>query len=265
MDVSDVLRDRMHAPAGLQQMVGASIAVHVMLAAALILTSGSWLGRARQAPVPVMTISLGGGGGPQVGGMTTMGNRPVQVAQPPEEKPKPEPVRPPAAVRPEMTLPNPKARPTKAQPAPIVKQAPEGARGTTPTKGAQTAFGSTVAATNSPRGQGFGLASGGGPGSGSTLDVADFCCPDYLFTMIERIRSVWNNNQGATGQCVVKFTIQRDGSLVNPTVERTSGNATLDLAAQRAIYMTATRKLPPLPDQFPNPTLTVHLNFQYQQ
>jgi hypothetical protein len=36
----------------------------------------------------------------------------------------------------------------------------------------------------------------------------------------------------------------------------------LDLAALRAVV--GTRTLNPLPAPFPNPTLTVHLNFQYQ-
>ena len=36
MDVTDVLRDRMQTPAGLQRMVAVSVAVHVALAAALI-------------------------------------------------------------------------------------------------------------------------------------------------------------------------------------------------------------------------------------
>jgi TonB family protein len=161
-----------------------------------------------------------------------------------------------------MTIPRPNARVTKATPGPQVKQAPTDARGRTPTKGAQTSAGSSVAETGT-RGQGFGLSSGGGPGSGSMLDVADFCCPDYLFVMIERIRGAWVQNQGASGQSRIKFTIQRDGTLVSPQVESSSGNATLDLAAQRAVAMT--RKLPPLPDAFPNPTLTVYLNFIYQQ
>src|SRR5262249_46170133 len=150
---------------------------------------------------------------------------------------------------------------TKATPGPVVKQAPDEARGRTPTRGAQTTAGSSVAQTGT-RGQGFGLSSGGGPGSGSTLDVADFCCPDYLFTMIERIRSVWVQTQGAGGEVVVAFTIQRDGTLSSGKIDRSSGNPTLDIAAQRAIAMT--RKLPPLPEAFSNPTLTVHLNFQYQ-
>jgi hypothetical protein len=35
------------------------------------------------------------------------------------------------------------------------------------------------------------------------------------------------------------------------------------LNAQRAV--TLTKQLPPLPEAFPNPTLTVHLNFEYQR
>jgi TonB family protein len=260
MEVTDILRDRMRTPAGLERMVAMSVGVHVAVAVALLLSPGQWITRPITTPKTVMNISLGGGG-PQTGGMTQMGGRPVQVQTPPEEM-KREAIRPPAAKTPEMTLPKPGARVTKATDAPAVKQAPDDARGRTPTRGAQTAAGSSVAETGT-RGQGFGLSSGGGPGTGSSLDVSDFCCPDYLFTMLERIRTVWNQNQGSSGQVMVKFTIQRDGTLTSGQVERGSGNPTLDIAAQRAIAMT--RKLPPLPDAFPNPTLTVHLNFQYQQ
>ncbi len=142
-----------------------------------------------------------------------------------------------------------------------MKQAPDEARGRTPTKGAQITPGTAVAETGA-RGQGFGLSTGGGPGAGSTLDVADFCCPEYVATMVERIRSVWVWRQGAAGQTLVKFTIQRDGTTTAYEVERSSGSPVLDLAALRAVAQT--RKLPPLPSQFPNPTLTVHLNFEYQ-
>jgi len=159
-----------------------------------------------------------------------------------------------------MTLPT-KAPAKNAAKAPDIKQAPDEARGRTPTKGAQIAFGSAIADTGA-RGQGFGLSTGGGPGSGSTLDVADFCCPEYVATMVERIRSVWVWRQGSSGQVLVKFTIQRDGRTTDYQVERSSGSPVLDLAAMRAIAQT--RTLPPLPAQFSNPTLTVHLNFEYQ-
>jgi TonB family protein len=262
-EVSDVLRDRMQTPAGLQRMLTASVAVHVGLGAALMYAPNGLLKRRADIPPTVMTISLGGGGaGPENGGMTTMGGKPVQTAVPPEELPKREAVRPPAAATPEMTVPLPNAKPAKAAPpAAPVKHAPDEARGRTPTRGAEATPGSTVADTG-VRGQGFGLSTGGGAGTGSSLDVADFCCPEYIAIMVTRIRSAWNQNQGATGQTLVKFTIQRDGSIRNAEVERPSGTTPLDIAAMRAVL--TTRTLPPLPDPFPNPTLTVHLNFQYQ-
>ncbi|OFW12195.1 MAG: hypothetical protein A3F69_04375 [Acidobacteria bacterium RIFCSPLOWO2_12_FULL_66_10] len=262
MDVTDVLRDRMAEPAGLRRMVVVSVAAHVAAVAFMLLAPGKWIGRDIEEPPSVMTISIGGGGeGPQNGGMTTMGGRPVQVERPAEEAPKREAIRPPAAKEPDMTLPKPDTRPVKATPARTVAQAPDEARGRTPTKGPQTRTGSAVADTG-VRGQGFGLSTGGGPGSGSSLDVADFCCPDYLMLMIERIRSAWTQDQGTAGQVLVKFTVQRDGRLADPAVERSSDSPTLDLAALRAVAMTKT--LPPLPGAFPNPTLTVHLNFQYR-
>ncbi|HEY1910371.1 MAG TPA: TonB family protein [Vicinamibacterales bacterium] len=262
MDVTDILRDRMQSPAGLQRMVSASIAVHVLLAAAIILAPGGLLTHRADEQRPVMTISLSGGGdGPTNGGMTTMGGRPVQAVA--DDAAKRAAITPPAAKTPEMTEPLPNAKPSKAikTPAPVVKEAPDQARGRTPTKGAQPSPGSTVSDTG-VRGQGFGLSTGGGPGTGSTLDVQDFCCPGYIALMVERIRSAWQRNQGTPGETIVKFTIQRDGSLTNTAVERGSGTFTLDAAAQRAVLQT--RTLPPLPAEFPNPTLTVHLSFQYQ-
>ncbi len=264
MDVTDILRDRMHEPAGLNRMIAVSVGVHALLVAWILIAPNGLFGREAEAPKRVMTISIGGGGdGPRTGGMTQMASRPVQQAVPQEELPKREAVRPPAAKAPEMTVPTRNTKPTaRPQPkAPEVYSAPDGAKGRTPTKGTQVSKGESLALTGA-RGEGFGLASGGGPGSGSTLDVADFCCPDYIVTMIERIRSAWNDKQGGTGMVRVKFTIQKNGSITNPSVETSSGSSTLDLAALRAVVMT--KSLPPLPSQFDYPALPVHLNFQYQ-
>jgi len=264
MDVTDVLRDRMHEPAGLQRMIVVSVAIHAGIIAWLLFAPNGLFGRATEAPKQVMTISLGGGGeGPRNGGMTPMASRPVQQAVPPEELPKREAVRPPAAKAPEMTLPTKNTKPV-AKPqlkAPEVYSSPDGAKGRTPTKGTHVSNGQSLALTGA-RGQGFGLSSGGGPGGGSTLDVGDFCCPDYIATMVERVRSAWNRNQGANGLVKVKFTIERNGAITNASIENGSGNTALDLAALRAIISTKT--LPPLPNQYPNPTLGVHLQFEYQ-
>ncbi|MBI3490231.1 MAG: TonB C-terminal domain-containing protein, partial [Acidobacteria bacterium] len=142
-----------------------------------------------------------------------------------------------------------------------VKQAPDEAKGRTPTKGAETSAGNSLAITGA-RGMGFGLATGGGPGSGSSLDVENFCCPDYIVLMVERIRSNWDQNHSTTGEVKVQFTIRRDGSIVNPSIEIGSGQPLLDIPALRAVAVTKT--LPPLPDAFPNPTLGMHLHFEYK-
>jgi TonB family protein len=261
MDVTDVLRDRIHEPSGLQWMTGVSIAVHVAVFGAFMMAPGAWLAQQRTDPVNAMTISLGGGGdGPANGGMTPMSARPVQVEAPaPAAR---EPVRPPAAATPEMTVPTPDARRQRAAASTDVKQAPDQARGRTPTRGAQTSAGNAVAVTGA-RGEGFGLSSGGGPGVAGTLDVGNFCCPDYLITMVARIKANWNERQNVTGLAVVKLTIRRDGVLEDIELERSSTYPIADLAAQRAVILT--KQIPPLPDAFPNPTLTVHLNFQYQR
>lgn len=261
MDVTDVLRGRMQSPAGLQRMISLSVAVHLALAATMIVARGGLLLR-HDTPPTLMTISLSGSAGPENGGMTALGGRPVQAVTPPEDVAKREAVRAPAAKTPEMTVPLPNAKTVKPTPATAVKQAPDEARGRTPTKGKEPAFGSAIADTG-VRGQGFGLSTGGGAGTGSSLEITgDFCCPEYLATMIARIRSAWNQNQGARGTSLIRFTITRDGSITNATIFQPSGTVTLDTAALRAVL--ATRTLPPLPDAFPNPTLTMRLSFEYQ-
>jgi TonB family protein len=248
----------MQQPGGLQRMITLSITVHALLAAAIIFAPGGLLQQKRTPPT-IMTITLSGAGaGPESTGWTPMGGQPVQEIKQPDA-PR-EALRPPAAKQPEMTMPVPKAKPAKA--ATAVNQAPDEARGRTPTKGAQVTPGSTPVDTGI-RGQGFGLSTGGGPGSGSSLEITgDFCCPEYLATMIARIRAAWNQNQGARGTSLIRFTINRDGSITDATIFKPSGTVTLDTAALRAVL--ATRTLPPLPDAFPNPTLTMRLSFEYQ-
>jgi TonB family protein len=259
MDVTDVLRARMAQPAGLQKMGVVSALIHGAVLASLMLAPPTWFPQRSPENRMVMTISLGGSTpGPENGGFTAIGGRAVQEVKPPEVKR--EPVRPPAARTPEMTTAVPNAKPA-ARPRPAVRQAPDEARATTPNRGAETAQGTAIAETGA-RGQGFGLSTGGGAGTGSRLDISgDFCCPDYLVLMIERIRSNWNQRVDATGETVVVFTIQRDGRITNFMTERSSGFQALDLNAVRALAYT--RQLPALPEAFPNPTLTVHLNFQY--
>jgi TonB family protein len=258
MDVTDVLRDRMQEAGGFQRMVTLSLVAHGLVVAAILFAPGGVLGRPSSTR-EVMTISLAGGGeGPLNGGFTPIGGRPVQAVTPPDQPPKREAVRPPAAKQ-EMTVPAKAAKSAKS--AADVKQAPDQARGRTPTKGDKITAGTAIAETG-VRGQGFGLSTGGGPGASATLDVANFCCPDYIVTMVDRIRRNWAQNQNTSGQCVIRFVIQRDGTITEHEVEKTSGSPVLDIASLRAVVQT--KGLPPLPAQFPGSTLPVHLIFEYR-
>jgi TonB family protein len=239
-------------------MLGASTLAHAALVAVVVLGPASWFGaRIVEEERNVMTISLGGAPGPRDGGFTPMGGRPVQEAIT-ETKPAVEPVRPPAARTPEMIEPT-KVAPKR--PETKTRDDAKDPRGRTPTKGQEVQKGSSVAETGG-RGQGFGLSPGGG-GTGSYLDTANFCCPEYISLMLDLIKRNWDHNQQASGTALVKYTIQRDGTLTAIQVEKSSGYQALDYMASRSLVLT--RKLPPLPAAFTEPSLTVHLVFEYQR
>lgn len=255
--VSQVITTRARQPDGLQSTLGASLLAHLGLIAVVFFMPAAWFGDTEQAPEVVMTVSLGGPVGPRDGGMTQMGGRPVQAVA--EAKRSIEPVRPPAAATPEMIEPK-KSAPKKAE-AKVTTTA-KTPTGRTPTRGEEVRKGSAVSADASARGQGFGLSSGGG-GTGSYLDTANFCCPEYIALMLEEIRNNWDYRQQASGTALVKYTILRDGSITAIQVEKSSGYAALDFLATRALQ--ATRKIQPLPAAFTEPSLTVHLVFEYQR
>lgn len=240
-EVTDVIVARSHQPERFHSMVAGSVAVHVGLAAFLIFGPAGWRMRNDEPPKTVMTISLGGAPGPRAGGMTPIAGRAVA------ETPKPvEPVKPIAAPPPpqaKMTLPSKNVRPQPPRPQ-------EEARP-----------GSTRTETGA-RGTGFGLTTGGGGGTGVQLDVANFCCPEYIEQMVALVQQNWQRNQGVAGSTLMKFTITRRGSIEGVVVERPSGFVALDYAAQRALLLT---RLPELPAQYPNPTLGIHVTFDYQR
>ncbi|MFN8057564.1 MAG: TonB family protein [Vicinamibacterales bacterium] len=253
--VSDLLAPRLAETEALSTTLLVSVAAHA--AALAMILFAPWPHGPRAGDEPLMTISLGGAPGPQAGGMTSLGGRPVQKETPPP--PKPEPVQPPAPKTPAMTVPEPKPKPAPKTPPPPVPTSTTEARGRVPVAGTKVTPGSTVAQTGST-GLDFGLSTGGG-GTGGQIDLANFCCPDYISTMIQLITRGWNPRQGIPGQTTMRFTINRDGSVSDVTQVTSSGYAVLDMAAQRALL---TLRLPPLPPAYTNEQLTVHLSFKYQ-
>jgi TonB family protein len=155
-----------------------------------------------------------------------------------------------------MTLPTPNARVRPPRPAQAAADTPAA----TPSTAPEPREGSARAETGA-RGQGFGLTTGGGGGTGVQLDVGNFCCPEYLEQMMALIQRNWQSKQGLTGTTTMRFSVTRIGTIEQVQVERPSGFVALDLAAQRALLLT---RLPELPVAFPNPRLTVHMRFEYQ-
>jgi protein TonB len=133
-------------------------------------------------------------------------------------------------------------------------------KGTARGRGFETQEGTARVETGA-KGQGFGLSSGGGGGDGGVQVEGNFCCPEYLVDMRDRIRKNWNERQQAAGEVWMMFTIQRNGQLTNIKVDRSSGNPVLDLASQRALVNT--RAVAPLPDAWTEPQLTVRVRFDY--
>jgi len=252
--VSEVLIARAPKDDGITSMLGASAIAHIAIVMAFVFLPAWWFGAVNKPPETIMQISLGGPVGPDTSGAEVLGGRPIQQAVPVEPKKALEPVRPPAAKTPEMVLPT-KAAPKKTDPNKVEAKDP---RSTRPTKGAEVTKGASVADLKA-KGMGFGLSSGGG-GEGGHLEVSDFCCPEYLVTMGALIKRNWNSRVGAVGRTHLRFVIQKDGRIVDITVEQSSGVETMDSYARRALVLT---KLPPLPPGYPESALAVHLYFDY--
>jgi TonB family protein len=263
--VSDVLLDRAREVDGISRMVLVSLLAHTILIAALVVMPASWRSPSTSADVTPMMITLSNAGtGPEAGGLTPISGRPVQEEAPAESKPAP--IAPPAPKAPEMVAPEPAAKVTPKVPPKRVEKPVDKSSARKPTTGPEVKAGDARADTGGapiPFG-GLTRPSGSGAASGSPFtDYANFCCPAYLNQMAELIKRNWNQNQGATGQVQMKFTIRRDGAVVDVTVEKPSNISLLDFESQRAILKTAT--LPPLPREFTENTLTVHLIFEYHR
>jgi protein TonB len=193
--------------------------------------------------------------------MTSISTSPVQQIAPPEEKPAPQPA--PARTEPEMVMPSPTTKPAPKPPAKPIQKPQEKSSSRKPTTGEEIRSGAAKYETGGAATPFGGLTTGGGGAGGARVDVQNFCCPGYLVTMVQMVRSNWNQHQGALGQVEMKFTILRDGTITNVEVETSSGFFNLDQEARRALVKT--RKLPPLPREFTGSTLPVYLVFKYQR
>jgi protein TonB len=256
--VTEIIVERGRRQEPMTRMVVMSFVGHATVFGLLVLMSVT----AETAPPPkVFNVSFVGSEGPRTGGMTSIGGREIERVAPPEPKAVEPP--PPAAAPPKMTLPEPKAKP---KPQPRNEKTPpktQTAIPAPPAAGPEIQAGSTPTETGA-KGVGFGLSSGGGGlGSAIQTDVSDFCCPEYLADVFERIRREWRQDAGSRGISVIRFTIQRDGTVRDVGVYRSSGVGAMDLAAERAVRLAT--PLPRLPAPFRDEALGVRLTFNYER
>jgi outer membrane biosynthesis protein TonB len=257
--VDDVIQRRQGDPAGLSRAMSVSLAVHVFLVVVLFVVPKDWLVTAKTPPL-IMTISLGGSPGPKSGGMVAAGARPVEEVAPPPKRMEPIPA---AAPPKSSTLVIP-TKPTKTPPpkpskdtelTPSVLNRP-------PTTGAQPTKGTSAAETRSTT-QSTGLTFGGGGAGDTQVKVdSDFCCPEYIKEFQRRILVNWERtkDQPEAGTITLVFEILKDGTFTTPQIEKTNGSVLLEIASKSAFR---DLKLQPLPKEYKEDRLKIHLSFPY--
>jgi len=249
---SSVLIGRSREIDGVGRMITVSMVAHGLVMTALVLAPRAWFMASIEPEPKRMMVSLGGPQGADTGGMTSIANRTIQ------EEAATNKIAPPAKA-PAMALPEPTVKPVPVK-KPTDKPADKPA--TKQSTGPQLKTGPARVETGGADVPFGGLASSSG-GMGGARVEGDFCCPEYIQTMQRLIRSNWNQQQGAAGVVEVKFIIRRDGMITNVEVSRSSNNPLLDLESRRAVIVT--QRLPPLPEKYTLPSLTVYVIFEFKR
>jgi protein TonB len=94
-----------------------------------------------------------------------------------------------------------------------------------------------------------------------TLNAADFPFAWYLRQVNDKISRNWEGKARDGAQPTAVFEISRNGQVRALAIEKSSGNPLYDQAALRAI--TEAIPLPPLPEEFTEAFLRLHLGFNY--
>jgi TonB family protein len=144
--------------------------------------------------------------------------------------------------------------------------APAEGEGEKATKKRGTEPPSSNGSLGSERGRGSGYGFGSGKGTSLVgLEGGSGQSSYYLDIILSKIGENWRNPYEGplrlTAQ--VYFRIGRNGEIAEVKLERGSGQSAFDQAVVRAVY--ATKRLPPLPQEFRGEYLGVHFEFEYAQ
>ncbi|HOW27001.1 MAG TPA: energy transducer TonB [Elusimicrobiota bacterium] len=113
-------------------------------------------------------------------------------------------------------------------------------------------------------GEGFGGSVGSGSGIGLGGDGLGERFPFawYINILYQRLWKHWDNKNAGHRDCMVAFTISRDGSLEDSEIKSSSGEYLFDQLALRAVSNAA--PFPPLPDGYPEKELNVVVKFKLE-
>ena len=102
----------------------------------------------------------------------------------------------------------------------------------------------------------------GDNGASLVTDSQNFPYPWYITQVREALWNAWTGKMPSGGalRCTVRFTINRNGSMKNVSVEKSSGNRLFDYAAETSVESAA--PFAALPDDFFEDSLTVHVEFK---
>ncbi|MFI5341554.1 MAG: TonB family protein [Candidatus Methylomirabilales bacterium] len=249
---------------------GLSVLVHALLTIAIVMIPRFQVGTYIQVPVSytVSLVSAPPGGAPPAGATSAAPPAPARVPPAPAARPAPRPTeeltlpgrRPPAkstqerepSLRPPSVIGKETARPAPPTPTPLTPAVPAIPQPAAPV--ASAGAGAGTAKTSGVEVAGTASGAGTGAGSGTALN--------YYLTLVDR--KIYENwvPLGASGSpetvVVVRFRVLRSGQVRNVELETSSGSASVDTSALRAV-----RQSIPLPP-FPNLLTEEYLDLRYR-
>jgi protein TonB len=245
--VTKVLVDRERTRRSMLPWVFLAIMMHAGLAAATFLVGRR--AAARPVQLPVVAVKLVRPEAPQRSAPSRASRR---------STPAPQPTQPPSTPVPHPTAP-PTEPPKVDEPE---TDAPEASADAMRSADSQATPAPTAPPPEPVAGGagGSGLSVGASAGGGTAGIPSDFHFTYYVERMLALIESRWYKPAVSAGtRARVGFVIDTSGRLSEIRLEESSGVASFDRAALRAIY--AANPLPPLPPAYKKPNLRVHLSF----
>ncbi|SYZ73883.1 putative Periplasmic protein TonB [Candidatus Zixiibacteriota bacterium] len=103
----------------------------------------------------------------------------------------------------------------------------------------------------------------GSPFGSASIDNASFEYPYWFVQAFSKIERNWSNPVYSNEplSCIIYFHVIRSGRIIDVQIEKSSGFDAFDRACETAVRLS--EPLPPLPDDFTDEIIGIHLEFPY--